>query len=327
MAIRGRKNVLAGNVLRSNVLRNPAARREKLEQWAGAARYARRAAPEYFQRYRQERRCAIPAAPFTPHPKRWADTGLHAAWLGHSTVLVKMEGFTILTDPILGQRCGIRMGPVTVGLRRLVMPAVSRAQLPHIDLILLSHAHFDHFDVATLRSLERAGTAVVTAKSTSDLLRVRRYQSVQELGWGERVRVGPASILGIRVKHWGARMRSDVHRGFNGYLIESGRHRVVFGGDTAVTDAFRAVRSSKPVDLAIMPIGAYDPWIHVHCNPEEAWRMSQDCGAEHLLPVHHQTFRLSREPYLEPIERFVGAAGSHPDRVVATAVGQEWSQS
>ena len=321
MATRGRKNVLAGDVLTSR-----AARKEKLEQWAGAARYARKAAPEYFKRYREERRCELPSAPFSPHPKRWPDSGLHAAWLGHSTVLVKMDGFTILTDPILGARCGVRMGPVTVGLRRLVAPAVSRPQLPHIDLILLSHAHFDHFDLATLRSLERAGTAVVTAKSTSDLLRVRRYQSVQEVGWGERVRVGPLVILGLRVKHWGARMRSDVHRGFNGYLIESGRHRVVFGGDTAWTDTFKAARAAKPLDLAIMPIGAYDPWIHVHCNPEEAWRMGADCGAEHLLPVHHQTFRLSREPYLEPIERFVAAAGSHPDRVVTTRIGHEWSQ-
>src|SRR5580700_8308935 len=92
----------------------------KTRQWAGAARYARKAAPEYFKRYREERRCAIPAAPFTPRPKRWADTGLHAAWLGHSTVLLKIDGFTILTDPILGARCGVRMGPVTLGIRRLV---------------------------------------------------------------------------------------------------------------------------------------------------------------------------------------------------------------
>jgi L-ascorbate metabolism protein UlaG (beta-lactamase superfamily) len=137
--------------------------------------------------------------------------------------------------------------------------------------------------------------------------------------------VGPLEILAIRVKHWGARMHSDVHRGYNGYLIETARHRVVFGGDTALTDTFQAVRAAKPVDLAILPIGAYDPWIRVHCNPEEAWRMGADCGAEHLLPVHHQTFRLSREPYLEPIERFVAAAGNHPDRVVATQVGHEWS--
>jgi L-ascorbate metabolism protein UlaG (beta-lactamase superfamily) len=308
-----------------NVLNRNAARNAKIEQWAGAARYARKAAPEYFRRYREERRCAIPGAPFTPQPNRWPDTGLHAAWLGHSTVLLKIDGFTILTDPILGARCGVRMGPVTVGLRRLVLPALSRTQLPHIDLVLLSHAHFDHFDQATLRGFERTGASVVTAKFTSDLLRPRHYRSVQETGWGERVQVGPLAITGIRVKHWGARMRTDVHRGFNGYLIESGRYRVVFGGDTALTDSFKSLRTARQVDLAIMPIGAYDPWIHVHCNPEQAWRMAADCGAEHLLPVHHQTFRLSREPYLEPVERFLEAAGNHSDRVIVTRVGHEWS--
>jgi len=308
MGTLGRKNDLAGNVMSTRL------------------QYARKMAPELVRRYREERRRAVAPAPFIPHPKRWADTGLHAAWLGHSTVLLKIDGFTILTDPILGARCGVRMGPVTVGLRRLVAPALSRTQLPHIDLILLSHAHFDHFDLATLRGLERAGTAVVTAKFTSDLLRVRHYQSVQEVGWGERIRVGPLAIAGIPVKHWGARMRSDVHRGYNGYLIETPRHRVVFGGDTAFTDSFKSVRAKKPVDLAILPVGAYDPWIHVHCNPEQAWHMGADCGAEHLLPVHHQTFRLSREPYLEPVERFLSAAGNHSDRVVVTRVGHEWSQ-
>jgi len=274
-----------------------------------------------------DQRPRVLPAPFVPYPKRWPDHGLHAAWLGHSTVLLKIDGFTILTDPILAKRCGVRMGPVTVGLRRMVAPAMQRRDLPHIDLILLSHAHFDHFDLRTLRSLENAGTAVVTASMTSDLLRVSRYQSVLEAGWDQRVRVGPLSILGIRVRHWGARLRSDTYLGFNGYLIESSRHRVVFGGDTANTDAFRVARSSKPVDLAILPIGAYDPWIGSHCNPEQAWRMGFDCGAEHLLPVHHQTFRLSREPYYEPVERFVAAAGSRPDRVVTTRIGQEWSQN
>jgi L-ascorbate metabolism protein UlaG (beta-lactamase superfamily) len=251
---------------------------------------------------------------------------LHAAWLGHSSVLLKIDGFTILTDPVLGNRCGVRVGPMTVGLKRIVAPALRWPQLPHIDLILLSHAHFDHFDLPTLRRLEGSGTAVVTASSTSDLLRVRRYASVRELGWGERARVGPASILGFEVRHWGARLRSDTHRGYNGYLLETARHRVVFGGDTAYTDKFRVARSSRPVDLAIMPIGAYNPWINAHCNPEQAWRMGADCGAEYLLPVHHQTFRLSREPFFEPVERFMEAAGSRPERVVTTRIGQEWSQ-
>jgi L-ascorbate metabolism protein UlaG (beta-lactamase superfamily) len=268
----------------------------------------------------------MPPAPFKPHPERWAATGLHAAWLGHSTVLLQIDGFTILTDPVLGARCGIRMGPVTVGLRRLVAPALTLSELPHIDLVLLSHAHFDHFDQATLRALESRRTAVVTATYTSDLLRPRRYQRVQELGWGDRAKVGSLEITALQVKHWGARMRSDNYRGYNGYLIESGRYRVVFGGDTAWTPLFKTVRGAKPVDLAIMPIGAYDPWIYVHCAPEEAWRMGQDCGAEHLLPVHHQTFQLSREPYLEPVERFLAAAGSHTDRVPITRIGHEWTQ-
>lgn len=277
---------------------------------------------------RKKPRCSkIATSPFVPNPKAWPDHGLHAAWLGHSTVLLKIDGFTILTDPILGNRCGIRMGPVTVGLRRMVAPALLRPQLPRIDLILLSHAHFDHFDLATLRSLERSGAMVVTAPRTSDLLRTRRYKSVQEIGWGQRLRVGPLSILGLQVRHWGARMQTDTYRGFNGYLIETKRHRVVFGGDTAFTDTFRAARGSRPVDLAILPIGAYDPWIRVHCNPEQAWRMGADCGAESLMPVHHQTFRLSREPYYEPVERFVAAAGSRPERVVTTRIGQEWSQT
>src|SRR5215469_976777 len=120
----------------------------------------------------------VAPTPFVPHPKRWPDRGLHAAWLGHSTVLLKIDGFTILTDPVRSTRCGVRMGPVTLGLRRMVAPALLRSQLPHIDLILLSHAHFDHFDLATLRGLERSGTSVVTASNTSDLLRVRRYKNV-----------------------------------------------------------------------------------------------------------------------------------------------------
>src|SRR5581483_5792921 len=163
-----------------------------------------------------------------------------------------------------------RLGPLTIGLKRLVAPAAAIAAIPRPDLILLSHAHMDHFDIPTLRRLENRGTTVVTASNTSDLLRVGKYGSVRELRWNETAQVGPASIRALEVKHWGARMRSDTYRSYNGYLIEAGRYRVLFAGDTAYTDSFRSVKTSKPVDLAIMPIGAYDPWIHVHCNPEQA---------------------------------------------------------
>ena len=241
-------------------------------------------------------------------------------------MLVKADGFTFITDPVLGEWCGFNFGRVTLGIKRLTGPALSDPrQFPHIDLILLSHAHLDHLDKPTLRSLRNSGTMVVSAKRTRDLIRTRRYKAVREVGWGERTRVGPALVSGFEVNHWGARVRTDAYRGYNGYLIETDRYRIVFGGDTALTDSFCGLRSSKAVDLAIMPIGAYDPWIHVHCNPEQAWRMARDCRAEFILPVHHQTFRLSSEPFHEPIERLLGCAGNHSDRVVATRVGQEWS--
>jgi L-ascorbate metabolism protein UlaG (beta-lactamase superfamily) len=291
---------------------------------AAAGGFARRAAPALWDRYSQDRRREILPAPNRPRWKEWRDRGLHAAWIGHSTVLLKVDGYTILTDPVFSDRCGIRVGPITVGLKRLVAPALKVPHLPPIDLVLLSHAHMDHFDIPSLRALEHRGVTVVTARTTSDLLRVRRYGAVHEVGWGEHVRVGPFTIRGVQVNHWGARLRTDTYRGYNGYLIETDRYRVLFGGDTADTRVFRTLRTSRPVNLAIMPIGAYNPWIHAHCTPEQAVRMADEAGAERLLPIHHQTFQLSREPVHEPIERCLEAAHD-ASRVVTQQIGEEAS--
>jgi L-ascorbate metabolism protein UlaG (beta-lactamase superfamily) len=181
----------------------------------------------------------------------------------------------------------------------------------------------DHFDLPSLRSLESQETRVVTAANTSDLLRTHRYRGVDELSWGESARFGDINITAFEVNHWGARMRSDTYRGFNGYLIETPRYRVIFGGDTAMTPAFRALRSSRRLDLAIMPIGAYNPWIHAHCTPEQALKMADAAGAELILPVHHQTFQLSSEPVDEPIERLVSALMNAPERLALREIGQE----
>ncbi len=250
---------------------------------------------------------------------------MHVAWLGHSTVLLKVDGFTILTDPVFSLRVGLNLGPVTLGIKRLIEVALQPDDLPPIDLVLLSHAHMDHFDLPSLRGLERPGTEVVTAQRTCDLLRVRRYGAVHELRWNETVRVGPATIKAFQVAHWGARMRSDVYRGYNGYLLTIGNRQIVFGGDTAQTGQFKQLRTSRPIDLAIMPIGAYDPWIHVHCSPEQALGMANDAGAELILPVHHQTFQLGRESKLEPIERILAAAGSDSERICLREIGAEFS--
>lgn len=288
------------------------------------AEFAVRAAPMLWQRMSEDRKRTVEPSPHRPDFATWPTKGVHAAWIGHSTVLLQIDGFTILTDPVFSTRIGVELGPVVIGMKRLVHPAVELNSMPVPDLILLSHAHMDHLDRPSLRQLENAGTTIVTASGTSDLLRVKRFKAVHELRWNDEVRIGPATIRAFEVRHWGARMRTDVHRGYNGYLIEAGGHRIVFGGDTAYTDSFRSLRTSKPVDLAIMPIGAYDPWIHAHCNPEQALAMANHAGAEFVLPVHHRTFRLSSEPAAEPIERLLLAAGSATDRIPIRDIGQEF---
>src|SRR3984957_18850665 len=286
--------------------------------------FALRAGPIFWQRLSEDRKRSVLPSTFTPNFDGWTDEGIHAAWIGHSTVLLRVDGFTIVTDPVFSTRIGIGIGPFVVGMKRLVQPAINLADLVVPDLILLSHAHMDHLDRPSLRKLENLGTTVITAAGTSDLLRVKRYRAVHELRWDESRQVGPVNVRAFEVKHWGARTRTDVHRGYNGYVIETGRYRIVFGGDTAYTDSFRKIRSSKPVDLAIMPIGAYDPWIHAHCTPEQALEMANQAGAEYVLPVHHRTFKLSSEPYDEPMERLMKASGSAEDRIAVHEIGDEF---
>lgn len=264
----------------------------------------------------------VPAARHKPNPREWPDRGLFAAWLGHSTVLLKIDGYSLITDPVLGPRCGVDLKFTQVGMKRLVAPALSVDELPWVDAILSSHAHFDHLDTHTVGKLESKHRDVVMARRTSDIIDAQEFRQVTELGWGEETRLGPLRVKAIEVRHWGARLRTDAYRGYNGYVIESDRFRVLFAGDTAHTELFRQVRSSQRFDLALMPIGAYNPWVHAHCNPEEAMRMGFDAGADAFLPIHHQTFRLSREPLREPIERFQDMAEREKVRVVLTEIGQ-----
>ncbi len=283
-----------------------------------AARYARRAmtAP------RAETERCIPAAPHRPDPAAWPDDRLTASWLGHATVLLNFAGTWLVTDPVLESRIGLGRGFAKMGPRRLIQPALGKRELPRLDGVLLSHAHMDHTDLGTLRAIP-ARTRVVVQSGNRDL--VRRFHAVDELAWGETTAIGDLRIESVETRHWGARMVTDRHRGWGGYLLRKGGRSVLFGGDTAYTDAFTSLRERGPVDLAILPIGAYDPWVTSHASPEETWRMFRALGAEYLLPIHHSTFRLSREPTDEPVRRLLAAAGPERWRVVMTEVGQTWS--
>jgi L-ascorbate metabolism protein UlaG (beta-lactamase superfamily) len=267
----------------------------------------------------------IPPPFARPQPNEWRDDRLTAAWLGHSTVLINLFGVTILTDPVLLRRIGIPLPFTAIGPKRLTRPALKICELPAIDLMLLSHAHFDHLDWRTLRRFG-GRSQVVTAPHTADLLGWTSLRKITELRWGESREIqAPAGSLLVRafpVKHWGARLRTDHHRGYNGYVLERQGRRVIFAGDTALTNSFASLHDDRSYDLAIMGIGAYQPWIRSHCNPEEAVAMANAAGAQFIMPVHHQTFRLSYEPFREPIERFTTALADEPERIALREIGQ-----
>jgi len=271
---------------------------------------------------------AIAPAFAKPEPLKWNDAQVTAAWIGHATVLINFLGIKILTDPVLFPRIGIRLPGFTIGPKRLIAPALQFHELPRIDLILLSHAHFDHFDLRTLHRFDE-NTRVITAPNTADLLRWTRLRDITELRWDEtkvlnidKQTKGEIAISAFQVRHWGARKQRDDYRGYNGYVIGRNGRRILFAGDTAMTDSFAKLRHYGEIDLAIMSIGAYNPWIHSHCTPEQAVEMATAAGAQFILPVHHQTFRLSFEPLREPIERFQVALSETPERIALREIGE-----
>ena len=293
----------------------PTLRSARVRRWLG----------HLWREWTVESRRPIAPAFAKPEPSKWNDAQVTAAWIGHATVLINFFGIKILTDPVLFPRIGIRLPGFTIGPKRLTAPALEFHELPRIDIVLLSHAHFDHFDLRTLHRFNQ-NTSVITAPKTQDLLRWTRLRDITELHWGERKTLetpaGDVEIVAFRVKHWGARKQRDTHRGYNGYHLERNGRRILFAGDTALTDTFADLRKYGPIDLAIMSIAAYNPWIWNHCTPEQAIEMANAAGAQFIMPVHHQTFRLSFESLREPIERFEAALKQTPERIAIREIGE-----
>jgi L-ascorbate metabolism protein UlaG (beta-lactamase superfamily) len=260
------------------------------------------------------------AAPVRPDPRSWSADDLTIAYIGHASVLIDFAGTRILTDPAFFARVGIQVAGVTIGPTRVVRAALAPEDLPPIAAVLVSHAHMDSLDRPSLERLT-AAPLLVTPRQTRDLVDDLGFARVVELGWGEHVEVGDVNIEAVPVNHWGKRWPWDGWRGYNGYLLTKGEHRVLFASDTAYTEAFGALAHAPRIDVAIFGIGAYDPWIMNHADPEQAWRMFTMTGACYLVPVHWDTFRLGKEPLGEALARLLVAAGSEQARVAIRRTG------
>ena len=220
-------------------------------------------------------------------------------WLGHASFLLRLSGCTVAVDPVLSQR-------ILGAGQRFTPPGVDR--LPALDLLLISHNHYDHLDAPTVRTLHR-DTTVVVPGGLGRWFRYRGFTSVTELDWWESVRVGVVDVMFVPAHHWSRRGLLDHCATLWGgwVLTPPGGPRVYHAGDSAYGPFFAEIGSRCPgIDVAMLPVGAYSPrwFMHtMHADPEEAVQAALDIGARVMVPMHWGTFCLSREPALEPIER------------------------
>jgi L-ascorbate metabolism protein UlaG (beta-lactamase superfamily) len=246
----------------------------------------------------------------TPRPVEIVDREeLGVTFIGHSSFFLQIAGRKLLIDPVFSKRL--------IVLRRQRRPGLVVRELPPIDIVLLTHAHMDHLDMASLRRVIRATRRlsghtpeVVVPRGVEDLVESLGFSKVHRLEWWDEAAVQDLKVTMTPCKHWGARMFRDMHRGYGGYVIESGGQSLYHSGDTAYFDGFREIGRRLKPEIALLPIGAYFPDSHrsVHTSPEEAVRGFVDLGAEQMIPMHYGTFRLGREPMDEPLQRLEAEA-------------------
>jgi L-ascorbate metabolism protein UlaG (beta-lactamase superfamily) len=225
-------------------------------------------------------------------------------FIGHSTFLIQTAAGNILTDPMYSQRAG-PLG--LLGPRRVRQPAVRFDDLPPIAMVLLSHNHYDHCDLPTLRTLaQRFDPLVITPLGNAALVRSAGIRRIEELDWWQEAKTAALPIAMTPAQHFSARTPFDRNRAlWSGFLLVAGGARILFAGDTAYAPFFREIRQRHgPIDLALLPIGAYEPrWFMqaVHMNPAEAAQAHLDLEPSESIGMHFGTFRLTTEGIDEPL--------------------------
>jgi len=260
-----------------------------------------------------ERRVA-PLATVNPDVRALRENGHEATvtWIGHSTLLVQLDGVTFLTDPIWAGRSGPFGG--LVGVRRFTPPPVRLEDLPPIDFVLISHDHYDHLDEPTVRRLARIFNPMfVVPLGIKAWLADRGITNAVELNWGQSISFKSLSIVCTPAQHGSGRTMVDQGRRLWASWAVLGSQRFYFAGDTGYYSHFKEIGDTLgPFDLAALPIGSYTPREiarPVHISPEESLQAWSDLRAARFMGIHWGTFNLAREPYDEPIARIGAEVG------------------
>jgi L-ascorbate metabolism protein UlaG (beta-lactamase superfamily) len=235
---------------------------------------------------------------------------LGVTFIGHSSFFLQIGGLNVVVDPIFA--------PWLFVLKRLRRPGVRIQDLPPLDAVLVTHAHFDHLHRPSLRAIARATLkksgrppVLIVPSNCTDLVFDLGFERIVELNWWEEFRLKGTCITGTPAKHWGARIISDMHRGYGGYCFTGNDgHSIYHSGDTAYFDGFTEIGERLHPEVALLPIGAYypDSFRSVHTSPEDAMRGFVEMGAQYMVPMHFGTFKLSQEPVDEPVKRLLADA-------------------
>lgn len=288
-------------------LRNPALRK-RAQQFGRLVRHS----------------AVTPRTGSTYKPRLVSNGGLGVTFIGHAAFFVQMGGQSILIDPNFARWLFL--------LKRVRKPGLRIDDLPPIDMVLVTHAHFDHLHRPSLRAIVNhnrrlTGRApiLVVPHHVFDLVSDLGFDEIVELDWWNHYRHDGITVTHVPSRHWGARILKDSHRGYGGYVLQSENHSVYHAGDTAYFSGFREIGRRLSPEVALLPIGAYNPetFRTVHTSPEDATRAFLDLNARWMVPMHYGSFRLSHEPIDEPLQLLDSEAkkAGVTDRVIVLEEG------
>jgi L-ascorbate metabolism protein UlaG (beta-lactamase superfamily) len=274
----------------------------------------------------EDRHVGLPGRPVPlAHSKLPAEAAeLAVTWFGHASALLEIDGLRVLVDPVWGHR--VSPSP-TIGPTRLHEPPIPLAEIPPVDAVVISHDHYDHLDLPTVRELLRSQTApFVVPLGIGEHLRKWGVpeKRIVELDWDESITIGELTLTCTEARHFSGRFFARDTTLWASWVLAGPRHRVFFGGDTGYTPAFAGIGARfGPFDLTLLPVGAYnDAWHAIHMDPEEAMRAHGDLGGRMFLPVHWATFNLAFHRWAEPVERVLAAAERVGAQVVVPRPGE-----